>query len=47
MLVGLHQFPDLASAEPSNERRIGLDHSCWIIAGQGASAPTGMTAIPS
>ena len=25
-LVGLHEFPDLASAEPFNERRIGLDH---------------------
>jgi catechol-2,3-dioxygenase len=25
-LVGLHQFPDPASAEPFNERRIGLDH---------------------
>jgi catechol-2,3-dioxygenase len=25
-LVGLHQFPDLASNEPFNERRIGLDH---------------------
>jgi len=25
-LVGLHQFPDPASDEPFNERRIGLDH---------------------
>jgi catechol-2,3-dioxygenase len=25
-LVGLHQFPDPASAEPFNERRVGLDH---------------------
>jgi catechol-2,3-dioxygenase len=25
-LVGLHQFPDLASGEPFNERRVGLDH---------------------
>jgi glyoxylase I family protein len=25
-LVGLHQFPDLQSAEPFNERRVGLDH---------------------
>ncbi len=25
-LVGLHQFPDLVSSEPFNERRIGLDH---------------------
>ena len=25
-LVGLHQFPDPASAEAFNERRVGLDH---------------------
>ena len=25
-LVGLHQFPDLTSAEPFDERRVGLDH---------------------
>jgi catechol 2,3-dioxygenase-like lactoylglutathione lyase family enzyme len=25
-LVGLHGFPDLASTEPFNERRPGLDH---------------------
>lgn len=25
-LVGLHQFPDLASNEPFNERKVGLDH---------------------
>jgi glyoxylase I family protein len=25
-LVGLHQFPDLKSAEPFDERRPGLDH---------------------
>src|SRR3954470_16851745 len=25
-LVGLHQFPDLASGEPFNERSVGLDH---------------------
>jgi glyoxylase I family protein len=25
-LVGLHEFPDLVSSEPFNERRIGLDH---------------------
>jgi glyoxylase I family protein len=25
-LVGLHQFPDLESAAPFDERRIGLDH---------------------
>ena len=25
-LVGLHQFPDLASTEPFNERTLGLDH---------------------
>jgi catechol-2,3-dioxygenase len=31
-LVGLHQFPDLASAEPFNERRIGLDHLAFACA---------------
>ena len=25
-LVGIHQFPDLKSAEPFDERRPGLDH---------------------
>ncbi|MCU1460040.1 MAG: Glyoxalase family protein [Acidimicrobiales bacterium] len=25
-LVGLHQFPDPASADPFDERRVGLDH---------------------
>jgi catechol-2,3-dioxygenase len=25
-LVGLHQFPDLKSSDPFNERRPGLDH---------------------
>src|SRR4051794_41605267 len=25
-LVGLHQFPDPATGEPSNEPRMGLDH---------------------
>src|SRR5580704_7081079 len=25
-LVGLHQFPDLVSSEPFDERRAGLDH---------------------
>jgi glyoxylase I family protein len=31
-LVGLHQFPDLASNEPFNERRIGLDHLAFACA---------------
>ena len=31
-LVGLHQFPDLASAEPFNERRVGLDHLAFACA---------------
>jgi glyoxylase I family protein len=31
-LVGLHQFPDPASAEPFNERRIGLDHLAFSCA---------------
>jgi catechol-2,3-dioxygenase len=31
-LVGLHGFPDLASAEPFNERRIGLDHLAFACA---------------
>ena len=31
-LVGLHQFPDLSSAEPFNERRIGLDHLAFACA---------------
>ena len=25
-LVGIHQFPDLTSGEPFDERRVGLDH---------------------
>ena len=25
-LIGIHGFPDLASSEPMDERRIGLDH---------------------
>ena len=31
-LVGLHQFPDPASDEPFNERRIGLDHLAFASA---------------
>jgi len=31
-LVGLHQFPDLESSEPFNERRIGLDHVAFACA---------------
>jgi len=31
-LVGLHQFPDLESSEPFNERRIGLDHLAFACA---------------
>lgn len=31
-LVGLHQFPDPANAEPFNERRIGLDHLAFSCA---------------
>jgi glyoxylase I family protein len=31
-LVGLHQFPDPASNEPFNERRIGLDHLAFASA---------------
>jgi glyoxylase I family protein len=31
-LVGLHQFPDLSSAEPFNERRVGLDHLAFACA---------------
>jgi glyoxylase I family protein len=31
-LVGLHQFPDLASSEPFNERSIGLDHLAFACA---------------
>jgi catechol-2,3-dioxygenase len=31
-LVGLHQFPDPASKEPFNERRIGLDHLAFACA---------------
>jgi catechol-2,3-dioxygenase len=33
-LVGLHQFPDLASAEPFNERRAGLDHLAFACSGR-------------
>src|SRR5881227_3487404 len=31
-LVGIHQFPDPASIEPFNERRIGLDHLAFACA---------------
>lgn len=31
-LVGLHQFPDLVSDDPFNERRIGLDHLAFACA---------------
>ena len=31
-LVGLHEFPDLASGEPFDERRIGLDHLAFACA---------------
>ena len=31
-LLGLHQFPDLASAEAFNERRPGLDHIAFACA---------------
>jgi catechol-2,3-dioxygenase len=37
-LVGLHQFPDLASAEPFNERRVGLDHVAFACANRGELA---------
>jgi catechol-2,3-dioxygenase len=31
-LVGLHQFPDLESDAPFNERRVGLDHLAFACA---------------
>src|SRR3954470_9792330 len=31
-LIGLHQFPDLASTEQFNERRLGLDHLAFACA---------------
>jgi glyoxylase I family protein len=31
-LVGIHQFPDLKSAEPFDERRLGLDHLAFACA---------------
>jgi catechol-2,3-dioxygenase len=31
-LVGIHQFPDPASSEPFNERRVGLDHLAFSCA---------------
>ena len=34
-LLGLHGFPDLASTEPFNERRIGLDHIAFGCADRG------------
>jgi glyoxylase I family protein len=33
-LLGLHQFPDLASDEPFDERRPGLDHIAFGCAGR-------------
>jgi glyoxylase I family protein len=37
-LVGLHQFPDPASAQPFDERRIGLDHLAFACANRGELA---------
>jgi glyoxylase I family protein len=34
-LVGIHQFPDLTSTEPFNERRVGLDHLAFACANRG------------
>jgi glyoxylase I family protein len=34
-LVGIHQFPDLVSDEPFNERRLGLDHLAFSCANRG------------
>jgi glyoxylase I family protein len=34
-LVGIHQFPDLVSDEPFNERRPGLDHLAFACASRG------------
>jgi glyoxylase I family protein len=34
-LVGIHQFPDLVSDEPFNERRPGLDHLAFSCANRG------------
>ena len=31
-LVGIHEFPDLASSDPFNERRPGLDHLAFACA---------------
>ncbi|HMC51372.1 MAG TPA: VOC family protein [Acidimicrobiales bacterium] len=31
-LVGLHQFPDPTSADPFDERRVGLDHLAFACA---------------
>jgi glyoxylase I family protein len=31
-LLGLHGFPDLATGEPFNERRPGLDHIAFVCA---------------
>jgi glyoxylase I family protein len=31
-LLGLHGFPDMASTEPFNERRVGLDHIAFGVA---------------
>ena len=42
-LVGIHQFPDLKTAEPFNERRPGLDHLAFACASrselEGVGAP--------
>jgi glyoxylase I family protein len=34
-LVGLHQFPDLKTTEPFDERRAGLDHLAFACANRG------------
>jgi glyoxylase I family protein len=34
-LLGLHGFPDLATAEPFDERRPGLDHIAFGVADRG------------
>ncbi len=39
-LVGLHEFPDLQSTEPFNERRVGLDHLAFACANR-ANWPSG------
>jgi glyoxylase I family protein len=37
-LVGLHEFPDLESSEPFNERRPGLDHLAFACTSRGELA---------